>query len=602
MVWYGLEPVAGDSPEWALELASAAKLPRILTNSVRRVAALGTPGSLELIVDALGRTGEDADRLAILRAIAQSLQGRRTVAMPANWPTAFQKLRGSDDREVVSQATRLAATFGDPTALEALREVLALSDRPMAERVDALASLLKARDPGLAPVLRRLLAEPELRAQALRALASYDDPETAPAVLALYPSLAPEDRRDALNTLAARASSSKALLAAVEAGKVAAKDLSADLVRQLRNHKDAEVDALIGKVWGAARETTADKAKLIEKYRGMLTAGYAKRPDLELGRAVFARTCQQCHTLFGAGSNIGPDLTGSNRADREYVLSNVVDPSSLIGNDYLAHVVATADGRVLTGLIKAEDKDAVTLQTANELLVIPQDDIDERRPSDLSMMPDDLLTPLSEIEVRSLVAYLASPAQVPVLATPENVAGFFNGNDLTGWVGEEGLWTVEDGEIVGKTPGLDHNSFLKSELSVGDFRLTVKVKLVRNEGNSGVQFHSEALPDGEMKGPQADIGADWWGKLYEEGGRGLLWPKSAEEHVRDGEWNDYEIVAVGPSIRTFINGKPAVVLDDPEVSRRGIFGLQLHSGGATEVRYKDLKLELDPKLEAKAAP
>jgi putative heme-binding domain-containing protein len=472
----------------------------------------------------------------------------------------------------------------------------------MAERVDALASLLKARDPGLAPVLRRLLAEPELRAQALRALASYDDPETAPAVLALYPSLAPEDRRDALNTLAARASSSKALLAAVEAGKVAAKDLSADLVRQLRNHKDAEVDALIGKVWGAARETTADKAKLIEKYRGMLTAGYAKRPDLELGRAVFARTCQQCHTLFGAGSNIGPDLTGSNRADREYVLSNVVDPSSLIGNDYLAHVVATADGRVLTGLIKAEDKDAVTLQTANELLVIPQDDIDERRPSDLSMMPDDLLTPLSEIEVRSLVAYLASPAQVPVLATPENIAGFFNGNDLTGWVGEEGLWTVEDGEIVGKTPGLDHNSFLKSELSVGDFRLTVKVKLVRNEGNSGVQFHSEALPDGEMKGPQADIGADWWGKLYEEGGRGLLWPKSAEEHVRDGEWNDYEIVAVGPSIRTFINGKPAVVLDDPEVSRRGIFGLQLHSGGATEVRYKDLKLELDPKLEAKAAP
>ncbi|OJW16253.1 MAG: dehydrogenase [Planctomycetales bacterium 71-10] len=602
MVWYALEPVAADSPQWALELASAAKLPGVLINSVRRIAALGTPESLERLVAAIDQAGSDADRLTILRAFNQSLQGRRTVDMPANWPAVYKKLRDGGDLDVGGQATRLAATFGDPLALDFLRKVLAQADLPMAARADALASLLKARDPGLAPVLRGLLSEPALRAPALRALAAYDDPETAPAVLALYPTLAPEERRDALNTLAARATSSKALLAAVEAGQVASKDLSADLVRQIRNHKDAEVDALIGKVWGAARETTADKAQLIEKYRKILTAGYAKKPDVELGRAVFARTCQQCHTLFGVGANIGPDLTGSNRADREYVLANVLDPSALIGKDYLAHVVATSDGRVLTGLVKSEDKDAVTLQTANELLVIPRGDIDESRPSELSMMPDDLLTPLSDFEVRSLVAYLASPAQAALLATPENVAGFFNGKDLSGWVGEPGLWKVEDGEIVGQTPGLAHNSFLKSEMSVGDFRLTLKVKLVRNEGNSGVQFHSEALPDGEMKGPQADVGADWWGKLYEENGRGLLWPKSAEEHVRLGEWNDYEIVAVGPSIRTFINGQPAVVLDDPKVSRRGIFGLQLHSGGATEVRFKDLKLELDPKLEAKAAP
>ncbi|WP_337173846.1 PVC-type heme-binding CxxCH protein [Paludisphaera sp.] len=602
MVWYALEPVAADSPEWTLGLAASAKLPGILANTVRRVAALGTPEAFGMIVAALDRAESNEARLTILRAANQSLQGRRTAEMPANWPAAYKKLRDGGDWDIGGQATQLAATFGDPLALEFLRKVLAQGDLPLAARADALASLLKARDAGLAPVLRGLLAEPALRAQALRALAAYDDPETAPAVLELYPTLGAEDRRDALNTLAARAASSRALLAAVEAGRVAANELSADLVRQLRNHKDAEVDALIGKVWGAARETTADKAALIDKYRKILTAGYAAKPDLELGRAVFARTCQQCHTLFGAGSDIGPDLTGSNRADREYFLSNVVDPSALIGNDYLAHVFATVDGRVLTGLVKAEDKDAVTLQTANELLVIPQDDIDERRPSDLSMMPDDLLAPLSDFEVRSLVAYLASPAQTPMLATPENVAGFFNGKDLTGWSAEPGLWTVEDGEIVGKTAGLDHNSFLKSDLSASDFRLTLKVKLVGNQGNSGVQFRSEALPDGEMKGPQADIGPDWWGKLYEESGRGLLWEESAEKHVREGEWNDYEIVAVGPSIRTFINGKPAVVLDDPQISRRGIFGLQLHSGGATEVRFKDLKLELDPKLEAKDAP
>ncbi|MDG3003630.1 PVC-type heme-binding CxxCH protein [Paludisphaera mucosa] len=601
MVWYGMEPAAAESPEWALGLALAAKLPGVLSNSVRRVAALGTPEAFGPIVAALDQAATDPVRLEILRAVNQSLQGRRLVDMPASWPAAYAKLAASADPNVRSQATTLAVTFGDPKALAAFRDNLADPSQALRARQDALAALLKARDPGLAPVLRGLLAEPGLRAAALRGLAAYDDPDSAPVVLKLYPTLAPEERRDALNMLAARVGSSKALLGAVEAQQVASKDLSADIVRQMRNHKDAAIDGLIGKVWGAARETTADKSKLIEKYRNIMKAGYARKPDLELGRAVFARTCQQCHTLFGAGAAIGPDLTGSNRADLEYVLSNVLDPSALIGKDYLAHVIATSDGRVLTGLIKSEDKDALTLQTANELLVIPKEDVEERRPSELSMMPDDLWTPLNDFEVRSLAAYLASPSQTPMLATTENVAGFFNGKDLAGWVGEPGLWSVEQGEIVGKTPGLAHNTFLKSELSVQDFRLTFQVKLVRNEGNSGVQFRSEALPDGEMKGPQADIGPDWWGKLYEENGRGLLWPQSAEANVRSGEWNAYEIVAVGGSIRTWINGKPAVVLDDPKISRRGIFGLQLHSGGATEVHYKELKLELNPTLEPKTA-
>ena len=170
-----------------------------------------------------------------------------------------------------------------------------------------------------------------------------------------------------------------------------------------------------------------------------------------------------------------------------------------------------------------------------------------------------------------------------------------NGVDLTGWNGDTSLWSVEKGEIVGKTSGLKHNAFLISSLSVEDFRLTVEVKLIANQGNSGIQFHSMTLPDGEMKGDQADVGTGWWGKLYEENGRGLLWDKSGEKHVRPGEWNTYEIVALGPVVRTWINGKLCVDLNDPVGAKRGIFGFQLHSGDATEVRFKDLRLELNPK-------
>jgi hypothetical protein len=158
---------------------------------------------------------------------------------------------------------------------------------------------------------------------------------------------------------------------------------------------------------------------------------------------------------------------------------------------------------------------------------------------------------------------------------------------------------VENGEIVGKSPGIKKNEFLKSQMVATNFRLTLKVKLVPNRENSGVQFRSEVLPDGDVKGPQADVGAGWWGKLYEEHGRGILWDKSGEKHVKADAWNEYEIVAQGSRVKTFINGKECVDLDDPKMARRGIFALQIHSGGAMEVRFKDLKLEVLAKQSKK---
>ena len=181
-----------------------------------------------------------------------------------------------------------------------------------------------------------------------------------------------------------------------------------------------------------------------------------------------------------------------------------------------------------------------------------------------------------------------------MLATTDNAKDFFNGSDLSGWQGNLSLWSVEDGQIVGRTRGLKQNEFLSNELLFGDFRLRVQVQLVGNRGNSGIQFRSEPLADGLVKGYQADVGPDWWGKLYEEHGRGLLWPKSGEAHLKS-PWNTYEILAVGNKIKTSLNGHPCVDLDDPPGAKRGIFALQLHSGGATEVRFKDFEIELDPK-------
>ena len=149
-------------------------------------------------------------------------------------------------------------------------------------------------------------------------------------------------------------------------------------------------------------------------------------------------------------------------------------------------------------------------------------------------------------------------------------------------------------EIVGKTTGLKRNEFLRGQMIATDFRLSLRVRLTPDKENSGVQFRSQELPAGEVKGPQADVGAGWWGKLYDEHGLGLVWDKPGDKHVEQGEWNTYVIEATGSRVRTWINGKLCVDLDDARLSRRGVFALQLHSGGALEVRFKEIELKVLP--------
>jgi putative membrane-bound dehydrogenase-like protein len=594
LYWYAAEPLAEKYPERALKVAIQSKVPLLLPFMVRRIGATGTPEAINLLVRQLGREDDSVVQLAVLRGLNEALKGRRQVAMPAGWSAVFDKLNRGSDVGVRNQALFLAVKFGDPRVLGGLRELLAARNADLTSRQNVLAVLLDAGDPKLAPVLHRLLAEPALRGPALRGLAAYDDPKTAEVILEVFSSLRSEEKRDALTTLASRTVYAKALLGAVAAKKVLPADIPADVVRQLRNLREKDIDKRISEVWGIVRATPADKAKLIAQYRTMLTKPYSPQPDRMLGRAVYAKICAQCHTLFGVGGKVGPELTGSNRANLDYLLENILDPSAVIPKEYAATLVELKNGRVITGIIRSETTVALTVITANETLTVPRAEVAASTPSNTSMMPDDLLKPLTDEEVRALIGYLQSPTQVPMLATAENAKDFFNGKDLAGWDGDLALWKVENGEIVGRSPGIQHNEFLRSHLAAGDFRLRLRVKLTPNSGNSGVQFRSEALPGGELKGPQADIGAGWWGKLYDENGRGVLWDKSDEAFVKPGEWNEYEIIATGSRIRTFLNGKPCVDLDDPAGPRRGIFGLQIHSGGPMEVRFKDLRLEVNP--------
>jgi putative heme-binding domain-containing protein len=190
--------------------------------------------------------------------------------------------------------------------------------------------------------------------------------------------------------------------------------LPADLVRQLRNYQQADLNAALDRHWGTARASTADKQAEQERYRKLLTAASAPKPDLAKGRAVFAKTCGQCHQLYGVGGKVGPDITGSNRADLDYLLHNILDPNAEIPNDYRTWNLDTKDDRSISGVMARQDATTVTIVTPNESLTLARSDIARLKQSELSMMPEGLLQALPEDEVRNLIAYLRGKEQVPL--------------------------------------------------------------------------------------------------------------------------------------------------------------------------------------------
>ncbi len=594
MIWYAAEPLVEADPERALALSLTAgdAMPLVREFMLRRIAGLRGSSSLAVLVDCLPNAADPAVQRAILDAMRASLRGQRNTAPPPKWSAVYDRLSQSDDPSIHLQADTLAALFGDARAAQALRKRVCDPAADVADRKQALETLLATRDERLADVLCRLLSDAPLRDAALRGLAHYDHPATPPAILAVYPQLTPSEKRSALATLCARGAYAEHLLDAIAEGDVAGADLTADLVRQLRNLNHPRIDDKLNHVWGTVRDPDEGKAHQIAAYRRMLSSRPLHVPDLSLGRWLFVRACQQCHTLFGVGGRVGPNLTGSNRAQLDYVLANLVDPSAVMAHEYRSEVIATSDGRVITGIVRAENTSSLTIQTENETLVLPVGDIVERKPSGKSMMPDDLLQHWSEREIRSLIAYLASPRQVPVRATGENENLLFDGVDLSGWSGDERLWSVDKGQIIGRSSGLRHNAFLISDLAAEDFRLSLEVKLVGDDGNSGIQFRSRSMANGDVAGYQADIGPGWWGKLYEEHGRGVLGGPPADAPVRPGRWNRYTIVAQDDRIQTWINGRPCVDIKDPQGARSGIFALQIHSGEATEVRFRNLQLQV----------
>ena len=198
------------------------------------------------------------------------------------------------------------------------------------------------------------------------------------------------------------------LLNRIEKGKIDRGEITAWHARQIQNLGSDQLNSKLAKVWGSIRKTDASRLEQIGELREMLTADRIAGADILAGKALFEKNCANCHVLFGKGKNIGPDLTGSDRKNLNYLLENIVDPSASVAENFRSSILMLEDGRVLTGVILKKAGGTVHLQTKDEVMRIDESEIEESRQTELSLMPEQLLDPLSEKEKSDLFAWLMS--------------------------------------------------------------------------------------------------------------------------------------------------------------------------------------------------
>ena len=410
LIWYGLQPTVTRDPASSARLALATRAPALRRFVVRRLAEAMADNALagDALIGALGQTPSAAIQLDLLEAMALGLKGRREVRAPAEASRVLRELARSGAASMRQPATLLAATFGDETALAALRTTMKARANSGTDRVAALERLAELRPPWLIGDLLALVRAGDLTEPALRALPAFADPRVVDVVVSAFPRLSATARVAAIQTLIARADSARGLLDAVAAGRIDRREISLVQARQIAQLGDASLAGQLDRVWGSVGKPSSETEATLRRLRHELTPAVLQGANLAAGSQVYDQRCAACHQLFGRGQSLGPDLTGSGRKDLEYLLLNVVDPNAVIASDYRLSVVTLKDGQVHSGSIVKETDRAVTLRTMAAEVTVDRAEIKSTQRLPMSLMPPGLFESLSATELRDLVGYLMS--------------------------------------------------------------------------------------------------------------------------------------------------------------------------------------------------
>jgi putative heme-binding domain-containing protein len=427
VVWQNLSPLLEDHADEILkkvaeneELRRSPEFAEFLPRLIERVMGRAKP-DIEPIVSlfALVSNGDHPDVGASQKCLAmlalkiqnRELTGPRLDELKVKLePLLAQVIAGRGKSPLFTDAALLATTWNDRVAIDAIRKMLVATDQPDARRLQALGALLAARDRTALDAVAAILAEPKqnsaaLRAAILGALGRAEDARVGEFVLKSYRLLEPELQPKAIELLTQRPEWAMPLLEAIGRQEIPSSTLNVNQVQKLLASRDKDLIALVTAKWGSIRadrnpqreQVVADVRKLLQKQHG----------DAKQGELVFKKVCAQCHKIYGEGQDVGPDISANGRASFDQLLSNVLDPSLVIGASYQARLVTTTDGRSLTGLLVEDSPQRVVLkEQGGKLDTIPRGEVDAITVSKLSLMPEGLEKQLTEKELVDLFEFL----------------------------------------------------------------------------------------------------------------------------------------------------------------------------------------------------
>lgn len=403
MIWFGFEPLVAENPDRAIHLASGSAIPLIAQYTARRAV---DADATETLISYIEKSPYGL--IGLLEGMRDGLENRNDLTAPSNWMPVYLKLKQTKGK-VSLLATEIAQQFGDTEA--AKQSLAALKDKgaQLESRRTALHTLAARQRPELLKELPALIDDPALRTEAIRAIAGFDSDHLGELLLKKYPSFNATGKREAVQTLSSRPRYGRMLTQALKNKSIPKSDVPVYVARQLRR----VVGSGFVETWGPIDELPAGQNAAYNKFQRLLTPQAIAAASPQRGRLLFQRTCGSCHTMFGEGGIVGPDLTGSNRTNTDYILSNVLNPSDEIQDDYKMVVVTTRDGRTYSGNVVGENARQITLRiVGQDAVIINKSDIQSREETPVSMMPPGLFEALSDGEVLDLVAYLKQPGLV----------------------------------------------------------------------------------------------------------------------------------------------------------------------------------------------
>ncbi len=424
IVWQNMHPLLEKHSEELVRIVAKLNLKRapsvanLMPRVVERLVAVRDlpPATIAELIDIL--SNEDSGDFNVcagcLAMLANKLQtgelaGPVAGAFREELSPRLRRLMGEPDTALGIEATLLGATMKAADAAKAARKYLADDTKPETIRLKALSALVTAGDHEVLDDVGRALgakgSTTQFRGQVLAALGKLDSGKVGEVVLGAYAKMEPELQPRAIDLLTERASWSRPLLAAIAKKAIPATVLNVNQVRKLLASKDQELVKQVTAVWGTVREArNPEREKIVKDIGDFLQ----QMPgDARAGVLVFKKVCAQCHKIYGEGVDVGPDITVNGRSDFKQLLSNVFDPSLVIGAGYQATTVTTTSGQVLSGLVVEDNPQRLVLKVqGGKLETVARGDVDEVHVSAVSLMPEGLEQQLRPQEIADLFAYL----------------------------------------------------------------------------------------------------------------------------------------------------------------------------------------------------